>query len=547
MTKSTAKRTVILAILIFSLFVCSVGVAAADKNEYVQKGFNEAQKYYQNYSDKMTLKGYWAVYGAYATLGERIQNGKYVYDMSADDVNHNGAKILAIMMMGGDPYHYNGVNYVEKAAEKGLNGGYAVPVFNFLGLQAAGAEMTDAQEKGYIDYCCNQIAGEPLTSLGPDVGGWAIAALYDYFDHPVYKDQIAKAIKTYTDSTGENMAGATMGSSLISTGCVVVGLTSLCAAGWDGVDPTTDQPWIGQKPMEIMYRGLTEGEANVSSAFNHQYYMEFSDLYRVLYNGDEQGWIKCKLDAADLTALISEAENFLKTSNDAAKVKATEKALAAVKALSAEERNASRPQWGELYFDLQYAMINGDNGNSGVKGDPSVFTDIDQKAWYAPHVNAVIEAGLMNGTSATTFVPNDKLTRAMVVQILYKMEGMPGYNANNNPFFDVKAKDWFAPAVLWAYQNKITSGTSATTFDPNEKVTREQMATFIYRYMGESFNGGNVSKFKDDAQISDYAKDAVYSMASEGIINGVGGGKFAPKDTASRAQMATIIDKAFLK
>lgn len=551
MTKSTVKKSILLVLLIFSLFAGSVGVAAADKNEYVQKGYTEAQKYYQNYTDRMVLKSYWSVYGAYATLGERIQNGKYVYDMSADDDSQSGAKILAILMMGGDPYHYNGVNYVEKAAAKGLSGGYAVPVFNFLGLQAAGAEMTDAEEKGYIDYCCDQIAGDALVNLGPDVGGWAIVALYDYMEDPAYKDQIKKAIDTYLDVTGDNMAGATMGSDLISTGCVVMGLTALCSAGWDGVDPTIDQPWIGQKPMEIMFDGLTKGEYGVSAAFNHQYYMEFSDLYRVLYNGEEQAWLKCKLEAADLTALIAEAENFVKISTDAAKVNSTEKALAAVKALSAEEKNAARPQWGALYFNLKYAMINGDEEENKVKGDPSVFTDIDQKEWYAPHVNAVIEAGLMNGTSATTFVPDGELTRAMVVQILYNMEGRPGYNASNDPFSDVVSKDWFAPAVLWAYQNNVTTGTSATTFAPNENVTREQMATFIYRYMketkGESFDGSAVSKFNDDRQISSWAKDAVYTMAGEGIINGVGGGNFAPKNTATRAHIATIIDKAFLK
>lgn len=542
MTKSTVKKTIIFAILIFSLLVCSVGVAAAEKNAYVKNGFFEAQKYYQNYTDKMVLKSYWAVYGAYAALGDNIQNGKYVYDMSGDDDSQSGAKIMAILMMGGNPYDYNGVNYVEKAAAKGLKGGYAVPVFNFMGLQAAGAEMTDAEEKGYIDYCCDQIAGDPLTTLGPDVGGWAIVALYDYLDDPAYKTQITTAINKYLDVTGENMAAATTGSSLISTGCVVMGLTALCAAGWDDVDPTTDQPWISQKPMEIMYRGLTEGEYGVSAAFNHQYYMEFSDLYRVLYNGEEQAWNRCKLDASDLTALIAEAENFVKTSKNTVKVKNTEKALAKVKALSEEEKKDATPQWGKLYFELKNAMTKG--------GDPSVFTDINQKAWYAPYVNAVIEAGLMNGTSDTTFNPDGLLTRSQVVQILYNMEGRPDYNTKINPFSDVKGTEWFAPAVLWAYQNKVTDGTSATTFSPDQNVTREQMANFIYKYMkakGETFDIGKVAKFNDDSQISNWAKDGVYAMASEGIINGVGNNVFNPKAIASRSQIATIMDKAFLK
>lgn len=527
------------------LLCCSMGVAAAEKDQYVQQGYDRAKSYYQNYTDEMLLEGYWGVFGAYATLGDRIQSSQYVYDMTNDNSDHNGAKVLAILMMGDDPYHYNGQNYVAKAAAKGLSGGYAVPVFNFLAMQAAAVEMDAATEKGYIDYCCEQMTE---LSLGPDVGGWAMAALYNYYDHPEYKAQIEAAIKTYTEAVGQDMAGNSMGSAGLSVGCVVTGLTALCAAGKEGYDPTTDSPWVENEPLKRIYTTLVNGEAYVSAFYNNQYYMELSDLYNVLYKGGEPVWITCAVDAADFSALLTKAEQLLnnKASYPTFNIERVETALAAAEKVTDAELNAEYPGWGEIYFDL-YSAVNNCQG----KGDPSAFNDIDSSAWYASHVTSVVEERLMNGTSDTTFVPEGTLTRAMVVQILYNMEGRPNYDAANDPFTDIQAADWYAPAVLWAYQNGVTTGISATTFDPNASVTREQMATFIYRYITEykkeTLSSGNSVKFSDDAAISSWATASVYAMAGEGIINGMGDGTFAPKSTATRAQMAKIIDAAFLK
>ena len=88
----------------------------------------------------------------------------------------------------------------------------------------------------------------------------------------------------------------------------------------------------------------------------------------------------------------------------------------------------------------------------------------------------------MNGSSATTFSPSVKTNRAMIVQMLYNLEGKPAVDKSNNPFTDVP-DTWYTDAVLWAYQSGVTTGTSATTFSPDALVTREQVAVFLYRYM----------------------------------------------------------------
>ncbi|MBR4933388.1 MAG: S-layer homology domain-containing protein, partial [Clostridia bacterium] len=114
---------------------------------------------------------------------------------------------------------------------------------------------------------------------------------------------------------------------------------------------------------------------------------------------------------------------------------------------------------------------------------PMAFADVSSSDWFYSTVGYAYNSGLMSGTSSTTFAPATQTSRAMIVQLLYNMEGRPAVDVSNNPFTDVPSTEWYAPAVLWAYQNGVTTGTSATTFSPDTLVTREQVAVFLYRYM----------------------------------------------------------------
>ena len=127
--------------------------------------------------------------------------------------------------------------------------------------------------------------------------------------------------------------------------------------------------------------------------------------------------------------------------------------------------------------------------------------------------------------------------------MLWRLAGSPAVTAEQKaacPFTDLAA-DWYKDAVVWAYDAKVVNGMSADTFAPNEKITREQMVTMLCRYSGETDNAADLSKITDADAISDYAKPAVAWAVVSGIVNGFPDGSFQPKGSATRAQMAAIM------
>ena len=149
----------------------------------------------------------------------------------------------------------------------------------------------------------------------------------------------------------------------------------------------------------------------------------------------------------------------------------------------------------------------------------------------------------MNGMSEDLFEPNRELTRAMMVQILYNIEGRPG--AGSPPFPDVSAGAWYADAVAWAAASGIVYGFQDGSFGPKKPITREQMITILYRYTGD-YNGcdvsgtGDPSAFSDADRIGSYALDSMSWAVGSGYIQGMGDGILAPKGTATRAQVAQL-------
>lgn len=172
------------------------------------------------------------------------------------------------------------------------------------------------------------------------------------------------------------------------------------------------------------------------------------------------------------------------------------------------------------------------------------FTDVNEGDWFYDKVAYVYHHKLMTGTSETTFEPNATLTRAMMVQILYNKEGRPAATTNGNPYTDVPKDQWYYNAVQWAYENKITSGTSETTFEPNSEVTREQFAKFMYNYAGNPAVSGKLD-FVDADQVSGWAYDAMVWANQNNIILGKkksdGSVVLDPRGNATRAEAATIL------
>lgn len=196
--------------------------------------------------------------------------------------------------------------------------------------------------------------------------------------------------------------------------------------------------------------------------------------------------------------------------------------------------------YNTLTSDYLDAQIEAD-GTTGSTCYWAQYSDCKDE-WYHEYVDYVCYAGLMNGVAEGKFAPNDSMTRAMAVTVLYRMAGSPtGFEPAS--FSDVPAGAWYADAVAWAQAWEVVNGTSATTFSPDAKITREQLATILWRYYGEQdADISALNDFTDGAKVSDYAKTAMAWAVENGILNG-DGGKLLPTDNATRAQYAAIITR----
>ena len=172
------------------------------------------------------------------------------------------------------------------------------------------------------------------------------------------------------------------------------------------------------------------------------------------------------------------------------------------------------------------------------------FTDVKESDWFYKGVAYVVDKGVMSGVSENQFDPSGKLTRAMLVQMLYNMESRPACDAEN-AFIDVPVGQWYTDAVIWANDAKIVSGMGEGLFAPNMEITREQMVAMLYNYA--KYKGYDVtasadlSAFADTASVSAWAQPAMQWAVAEGYISGMGDSQLAPQGTATRAEIASVI------
>lgn len=173
------------------------------------------------------------------------------------------------------------------------------------------------------------------------------------------------------------------------------------------------------------------------------------------------------------------------------------------------------------------------------------FTDVDITQWYHEAIDYVLLAGLFKGTSATTFEPNISMTRAMLVTVLHRLEGTPAADIGNS-FSDVASGKWYTNAVVWANVKGIVKGYDSDTFGTNDFITREQLATILYRYAqykGYDVSAGedtNILSYEDAFNISEYAIPAIQWACGAGIMQG-DGAKLDPQGNATRAQVAVML------
>ncbi len=200
---------------------------------------------------------------------------------------------------------------------------------------------------------------------------------------------------------------------------------------------------------------------------------------------------------------------------------------------------------GKVKVTPVFVKIDGSDKDNNTNVDKR-FSDVAADAWYAEYINYVAENGLMNGYEDGRFGPNDKTTRAQIVTVLYRMEGEPAVSSSAS-FKDVSAGgQYYSAAVAWASRNDIVNGYEDGRFGPNDNVTREQIATILYRYAAfkeyDTTLAGNIASFSDAAKVSSWANSAIAWAVGEGLING-DNGALKPQGNATRAEIATLLTR----
>lgn len=186
------------------------------------------------------------------------------------------------------------------------------------------------------------------------------------------------------------------------------------------------------------------------------------------------------------------------------------------------------------------ALMKGTSGGEEAKGGKSAgFSDVDANAYYYDAVQWAVQKGITSGTSETTFGPDQTCTRAQTIVFLWRACGSPAPKGNDNPFSDVAETSFYCKAVQWAAEQGIVSG---STFDPDTAVTRAQVATFLYRNAGSPAVKGGTA-FTDVPNDAYYAQ-AVAWVAEKGITSGVGENTFHPDDSCTRGQIVTFLYRA---
>ncbi len=194
----------------------------------------------------------------------------------------------------------------------------------------------------------------------------------------------------------------------------------------------------------------------------------------------------------------------------------------------------------QLSHASQYAIVIDDHSHAALP-----FSDVRADDWFYDVVGYVYNAGLMTGTSDDAFSPNVATSRGMIVAILHRLEGSP--TVTTNAFSDVSSDDWYAQAVNWAASEGIVGGFGDGTFAPNAPITREQMASILYRY--SDYKGMDVSaradlsRYSDNNQIGDWSRDVLSWAVGEGLITGMTSDTIVPQGEATRAQVAAVLQR----
>jgi hypothetical protein len=185
------------------------------------------------------------------------------------------------------------------------------------------------------------------------------------------------------------------------------------------------------------------------------------------------------------------------------------------------------------------------DGDITVKiiNNSKTFTDVPSSHWAANYINFVASHEIFNGMGDGTFAPDDNMTRYMFAQVMFNME-LDAVGGSSVSFTDIPSDHWARKAVAWASAKGIINGYSSTEFGGDDNITREQIATMLYRLSGSpEVTDAAAAGFPDAADISEYASTAMNWAVAAGLMNGMDDGRLAPQENATRAQVATMIQR----
>ena len=504
-------------------------------------------------------------------VNENINDKEQLHRAKSTD---NSRVILALTSAGYDVTDVDGhnllcglsdMNYLKK---QGING----PIWALIALDSYGYEIpqnsnesTQATREEIISCILDrQLPDDGWSIYGqvadPDMTGMAIQALAPYYDtNPEVADAVERGLSCLSEIQYENGAfGSIEGICSESCAQVIVALNAL------GIDPETDERFIknGMSVVDalcmfaiegggfehIPYLGLN-GMATEQGQYALVSYLRFLDGETTLY------------DMSDVTMLKDETQDDYgywepEITDEEPEVSNPDDSLDDFDSDTFDDSYQENEELDST--STEENPINPQEEQSKPEEIPAeptetpempemTFGDVQKNDWYYESVKYVYENNLMQGTDIG-FEPDSKMTRAMLVTTLYRMQNSEKVNAIHN-FSDVPEGFWYTDAVTWAVANNIVNGVSETEFMPEQEVTREQMALMIWRYaklLGiDVSNVSNLEIYADANEISDWALDAINWANAVSLLNGTDTTTLSPKDTATRAQVATIIMRFF--
>lgn len=530
----------------------------AQTEDSLKEGYYEVRSYYL--TNRELTSSYWQTFAAYAALGDYIQdpdNGYTFYDITQHKLGQTwqgtdyGAVILQIMAMGENPYDYKGLNYVELAVDNGTGGPYANPVWATMGLEGAGAT-------GYspaVSYCVGQL-NESAMTFGIDISGWALAELSRHLGEPGVDEAIAgfNALMKANQSDKAYFNYHSIGSMMLSTGCVVSGFTALTAEGVDGYDVTKD-PWLvnGVNMIDSMY---DESKSDTSiGSFGRQLQMEFCDLYNTKYNDGNLMWFSVGVDKDKLDAQIAKANAILADSDEYTKASITtlQSALDTVNAISSERLEADIPDYGKEYYDLydavRYAQtidepVNDQSAADEVTALINALPDADLVALANQKAVEAVRAaydGLTDDQKA--LVAEDTLTRLTGIEsalsdLVLSNAKTAAKDALSTALDNYNEDDY--TSANWTLLNRAktdgdTAIDQAATVDDVTSAKETALAA-----MAAVETKGNDNAFTD-VDDDDWFYDDVAFVVEKKIFNGTSTTSFSPDATMTRGMMVTIL------